>query len=505
MQYSRTINVKRNVIWGTLNKIINMLVPFITRTVLIYKLGIQYVGLSGLFGSILMVLSISELGFGNALVYHMYKPFAENNETEICKLLNFYRYVYRVIGIIILVLGVILLPFLRYLINGSYPEDVNIYILYLVYLINTVLSYFFFSYKRSLFIASQRVDFDSNINTVVSIIKNVVQLGVLIIFPNYYVYVLVIPITTILNNILIEIVSRKKYSKYRCVGNINDDVRRGIIKQVRGLFLQKIGNAVYEAVDTIVISAFLGLTVLGIYNNYYYILSSLVGVMAVLFSAIRPSVGNSIISESIEKNHADFQALNFGYVCLTGWIAISLFVLYQPFMFLWVGEDNSFGEHLVIFFALYFYSWKNCDMLAVYTEAAGLWYENRYTSLIAALVNLSINIISVKYIGLYGVLISSIVSFIFISDVGFGRTLYKYYFKNGLLGVKFALGQVFYLVYFAALAIICKIVTKNIAYNGIMGFIISGVLCLIIVSLVTFIFFRNTKRYKRLEQILIKR
>ena len=175
LKSDRIKNTRRNAIWGIVNKFITILLPFITRTVLIYVLGVEYVGINGLFSSILQVLSLAELGFSSAIVYSMYKPLAENDNDVVCALLQFYKKIYRCIGSIVLIIGVALIPFLKYLISGSCPSDVNIYVVYIIYLLNTSCSYFLFAYKKSLLSAVQRQDIISKVAMINKIISSFIH------------------------------------------------------------------------------------------------------------------------------------------------------------------------------------------------------------------------------------------------------------------------------------------------------------------------------------------
>ncbi|MGN0716955.1 MAG: hypothetical protein ACI4LU_04395, partial [Treponema berlinense] len=173
------------------------------RTVLIKKIGIEYAGLNSLFSSILQVLNLTELGFASAVVYSMYKPIAEDDKDTICALLNFYKRVYFIIGLVILALGTAVMPFLPHLIRGNIPQDINIYVLYSIYLVNTSLSYLLFGYKNSLLNAHQRRDVISNILTITQGLMNICQLIILVTIKNYYLYVLMMPIFTVLNNVMV--------------------------------------------------------------------------------------------------------------------------------------------------------------------------------------------------------------------------------------------------------------------------------------------------------------
>lgn len=216
----RTLNVSRNLVWGVLNRSMTSLLPFLTRTVLIYRLGLSYAGLSGLFSSVLMMLNLVELGIGNALVFSMYKPMAEQDEDKVCALLSFYRKSYRIIGTVILLVGLVLFPFIRFLVKGEVPADINLKLLFSIYLLDDVLGYYLFAYKQSLFMADQRADCLSKINTAIQCLTSVLKIAVLWWTENYYAYILILPISTFISNMVIAVLSRKCYPQYICKGRI---------------------------------------------------------------------------------------------------------------------------------------------------------------------------------------------------------------------------------------------------------------------------------------------
>ena len=186
----RSNNILRNALSGFFYKGVTLTFPFIIRTIIIYRLGAEFAGLSSLFSSILQVLSLTELGISNAIVYEMYKPISTGNTSMVSALLNLYKKLYRIVGCLILTIGLVLVPFLDTLIHGSYPSEINIYVLYFIFLLNTVLSYFLFAYKSALLFADQRQDIENVINMMIIAITYIVQIIVLIIFENYYIYIL---------------------------------------------------------------------------------------------------------------------------------------------------------------------------------------------------------------------------------------------------------------------------------------------------------------------------
>jgi len=475
---SRTKNSARNIFWGLINKGLNILFPFILRTMLIYILGVQYVGLNSLFASILGVLSLAELGFGNALVFSMYKPVAEKNKKLLSALLNYYRKCYKIIGSIILMIGLLFIPFLRYLIKGTYPTDVNLYLLYAIYLFNTIISYFMYAYKGSILIAFQRNDIRVNIASVLAIIQYGTQIILIILFKNYYAYIIVTPVITIANNLLTSYFVDKYYPDIKCCGKIEKKEKDEITQKVKGMIFQKIGGIILSSVDNIIISAFLGLTILALYSNYYLIISALFGILSIIMTSIIPSVGNSMNTESIEKNYNNFRKFNFIYVWIVSWFSICLCCLYQPFINLWVGKDLLLPTRTMILCVVYFFIYKWMDMTYIYQEAAGLWWENRYIPFIAAIVNLIVNIILVKIIGLPGILISTIVSVLFIYDGGYIYVLFKYYFSMSIK--HYLLHQFYYLLITIVAGVISYYLCSLCPFTGLIWLFIKVIICIIV-------------------------
>ena len=256
MKLERTKNAIRNMLWGVLNRIVNIIFPFVLRTVFIYTLGSMYLGLNSLFTSILTVLNLAELGFSSAIVYNMYKPIAENDTESICALMNYYKKVYRVIGSIVLIVGVSLMPFLRYLINGECPKDINLSILYLLFLGNTVVSYFMFAYKTCILTAHQREDIISKVNIVLKLGMYFIQTISLIVFKSYYGYIICTILNTIFTNSITAFYSNKYYPQYQCKGDISLQRKLGIRKNIQGLMVGKICMASRNAFDNIFLSMF---------------------------------------------------------------------------------------------------------------------------------------------------------------------------------------------------------------------------------------------------------
>lgn len=428
----------KGIINGLLNTIINIILPFISRTIIIYKLGTEYVGLGSLFTSILQVLSLTELGMGAAISYSLYQPLVEGDKDKTTAVLKFYKNIYLIIGIIIFVISVLLFPFLGYLISGDIPNDININILYLIYVLNSVESYFVLGYKKILLSANKRYDIEVKINSITTVSQYALQIILLLMFNNYYIYVIIIPVMTLMNNLYSYIKVKQLYPDYIPQGKLNCQEIKNIIKLTIGCFFSKIGSTIYLTVDNIVISAFLGLKVLGIYNNYYYILGALISVFAIVHNTLRPIIGQNLVNSNSKSNWDNFVTFNSIYMILVIFCCSCCCSLYQDFELLWCGEENVLPFSIVILLVVYFYTGRIYNPLCLYQEAAGLMWKGKFIPLLSATVNLTINICLVKTFGLFGIIISSIISSVVIAMPGyiyilFGLLFEKKYMKKYLM------------------------------------------------------------------------
>ncbi len=415
MKIERTKNAKKSIAVGMALKIYQMLMPFLMRSAMIHFMGIQYLGLNSLFTSVLRILNLAELGVGSAMVFSMYKPIAEDDTDTICALMRMYRRYYRIIGLIIGVAGAALTPVIPYLIEKGVPEDINIYILYLLNLGATVLTYWLFAYKNCLLNAHQRTDVASTVTIVTTTLQYGIQLLVMVYFKNYYVHIIVALVTQALNNVITALVTDKIYPHYLPKGKLTREQTRDINRRIRDLFTGKLGSVILTSVDSVVISAFLGLTVLAVYQNYYFIVTSVIGTVEIILQSVMAGLGNSYVTESKEKNFNDMKKFTFLFTWLLGVCVCCFLALYQPFMRMWLRRDNwLLNDAAVICFTLYFFVYCMNRLLNVYKDAAGLWHEDRFRPLVTAMVNLTLNLLWINLWGIYGVLLSTVVSMVFV-------------------------------------------------------------------------------------------
>lgn len=430
MKLEKTKNTVRAIKAGMVLKIYQMAVPFLVRTAMIQFMGMEYLGLNSLFASILQVLNLAELGVGSAMVFSMYRPIAEDDERMICALMGLYRKYYRCIGLLIGIIGLLLTPVMPWLVSGDIPDELNIYVLYLLNLGATVLSYWLFAYKNSLLQAHQRMDVISLISLATTAIQYGLQVIIIIWVKNYYLYVLVMLASAALNNIITACIATYMYPRYKASGKLEKSEVREISQRIRDLFTGKLGSVVLKYTDTIVISAVLGLTVLAVYQNYFFILSSVLGVLEIAFSAVIAGLGNSFVTESKGKQYADLEKFTFLLMWINGVCLCCFLGIYQPFMYKWVGQEYMLDFSAVICFAAYFYVYVLNRLLNVYKDAAALWHQDRLRPFFTALANLCLNLLLVDKWGIYGVLLSTVISWIAVGIPWILRNLFGEYFER---------------------------------------------------------------------------
>ena len=472
---TRTQHARRNIITSVVNKLVIMLSSFIMRTVLIKYLGEVYLGIDSLFISILEILSLTELGIGSAMVYSMYKPLAENDTAAVCALLKLYRTVYRWIAAIMIVLGLIITPFLPLIVKKDMPSDVNLYVLFFINLSNTGLSYMLFAYRSSLFTAAQQYSVNNNIYSGFKIGATIVQVIAIIVFRNYYFYCIVLPLTTILKNLATYLISVKMYPQYKCEGSVPKSEIDAIKKRCAGMFLHKLSFVFRNSLDSIVLSAFLGLTILAKYNSYYYIINAISGIMILVSNSVTASVGNSIVVESRAKNYKDFNKLQLLYMALTSWLTVCLVACTQPFMKLWLGEKMMFSDGIMFIFCIYFFSTHFVRVCHLYRQAAGLWWQDRYRPIVETVSNLVLNIIFVKIFGVSGVMFSTIFCMVCIEGTWGTRILFKHYFTEEKQS-EYMLKLLWSWLLTGIAGAIVYFICKKIALEGIPAIIVYGII-----------------------------
>lgn len=411
MSSSRVENSIKNIISGAVARVVLILLNFAVRTVFIHTLGNEYLSINGLYSNILGMLSLAELGFGTAMVYNMYQPLAEKNDRKLAALLRLYRKVYRVVGSCILVLGVALVPFLDAIIKDP-PNVEHLTIYYLMYLGNSVLSYWFWSYKCAILTADQKEYIRTNLRTILNITKAAIQIIVLVWLRNFAFYLVIQLAATIFENMLSARRAEKMYGAFHVQEEepLTETELRQIAKDVKSLAVTRLGHVALYSTDNIIIAALIGVSWIGLLSNYQMIVETVTGVLCLFTGSLTASLGNYFAEKGREEGIILFRRIEFINFWLYGICAIALVVLLDPFVFLWLGELYMLPFSVVLAIVINFFVQGYMNVLWTFRSAMGLFSQGWYRSLIVAVINIALSILLGKCWGVFGVLIATFVA-----------------------------------------------------------------------------------------------
>ncbi len=407
----RTKNSIKNIIMNFLYNLLNYGLRFASRIFFVKTLAEVYLGVNGLLSNVLGILALTELGIGTAIGYSLYDPLAKNDTKKVRSLMQFYKKAYQIIALVVLVLGLILLPFIPYLIKDTTGIE-NLSIIYLIFLLNMVIGYLF-SYKRTLINSDQKNYLIVPYTMFFNIITSVLQIVVLLIFKNYIIYLLVQSICTIVENIVINRYIDKKYPylvSNEEVTPIEKEELSTIKTKIKALLLHKVGSYTLSSTDNLIISKLIGIVVVGIYSNYSLIISMVSSFIYLLISNVISSLGNLIASENPKKCLKVFDEMNFTCFVLYGISSICLINLFNPFIELVFGTNYLLSMLVVYIIVINHYLTGMNNVVISIQTASGLYEKDKYVPLIQSAVNLIISIYLAKKIGLAGVFIGTIIS-----------------------------------------------------------------------------------------------
>lgn len=481
---------------------ISVIFNFITQAIFIRTLGIEYLGLNGLFSNILTMLSVAELGIGSAIIFKLYEPIANKDNEKIKSWMKFYKYCYNTIAIIILIVGLSLIPFLK-IIVGEVSISENIVILYIIQILDTVFSYLI-TYKRSLLYADQKNYIINAVHIGYLFFMNITQILILMIMKNYVVYLVVKVLYRILENVVINIIVNKKYPFIKQKSkNIEKEEIKDIVQRVKSIFLQKVSFVINKGIDNIVISYFLGVTAVGYYTNYYTIIAAISSVIYQIVSSFTASVGNLLVEKNYEKNFYIYKKINMLNSFITG-ISICIFcTVITPFIKVWIGEKYLLGYGTIITFAIYLYSDSIRRSITLFKDAAGICKEDKYMYVIMATINLALSIILCKRLGMIGVILGTAISYIFLIIYSYPKYIWPkvfrkekniYYLENGK-----------YLLFIIASTLISMLIcSKMNITNLIIQIILKFLIAFIVTGGIFYSMFYKTKELKEVQSKIKK-
>lgn len=506
MKRSRSEYVALNVSIILIVQIIKNLLSFIGRTVYVYTLGAEYLGVNSLFTDILSVLSFAELGFGSALNFSLYKPLSECNIERIKTLMSFYKRAYRIIGCVIGGLGICIIPFIRYIVGDvSYIKE-DLTLIYLLFLFNSVSSYFYV-YKQSLIIADQKSYIVSIYQQVIHCINILLQIIFLLITRAYLPYLIIMIVSTFLTNIIVAKKADRLYPflKDKDIKQIGTTELNEIKSNIKALFSYKVGAILIESTDSIFISIMANVVTVGIYANYKMIIYLLRGIIGQITNSAVASVGNLNASGNIERKEKVFNEIMYIGIWIFGFFTMGLIYFLTPFIELWLGNDYIIDSISVIAACLYFYITGAHLPCYMYRNTAGLFVYGKYVPLYAAFLNIVLDFFMGLKWGLPGILWASVLCKIFTYNLMDPIIIYKRIF-NKIVGKYFAVYVWMTLLVFFD-GVISYRLSGIIAIEGMIGLIIRILLFSILFNMIFFAITYKSDSFKSLRSrilILIK-
>lgn len=475
---SRTKFVIKNIFTNIGGQGIVLLVNFIQRSVFIYVLGKEYLGLQSFYTSILSVLSLAELGVADAIVFALYKPIAQKDEQKISDLMGYYAKAYKTIGIVIGVLGGMLTPFLEFFISGNTPT-VDLKTLYLLYLFNTVISYFF-AYKRSILQADQKGYICNLYQYSIQLVQALIQVGILLLTHNFFYYVILQIVFTFLINFLISVKANKEYpflTKLK-TKKLEKSDKNELTKNVKALFLHKIGGIVVNNTDTLLMSKFIGIETVGLYANYRLIITSVTNVLYQIVASFMASLGNLGAENDREKFYEIYKELNTGCFLMYAFSATCMFNLLNPFIEIWIGKDYLFDIQLVCILSINFYVLGMRQLVLITRTSLGLFWYDRYKPLVESIVNFVVSMLLLQSLGIEGIFLGTLVGYIIVDLTVEPYVLYIYGLRKPLKS--FYANYISEIIVVIIINVIISLLEARISYTGILGFIYKSIICVLV-------------------------
>lgn len=441
MRDGRVKKSAQNMMMGFLYQALMLILSFVSRTAFIHTLGDEYLGINATFSDVLSLLSMADLGFGTAMAYSFYKPLAENDEKKVAALIRFYKKIYHIIALAVLVLGLACVPFLKFIVNteGSIP---NLEIYYLFSLADIVFSYLFV-YKTTLLTADQRDYEVVRIRMWTSVLKTILQILALYLFRNYILYLAIGVVVQFLNNFTASRKAEKEYPyiKGKDRGEeIDKQVKDGLFANMKSVFIYKISSTIFSATDNIIISVVVGTAVVGRYSNYLMVSNKLLLIEQIVFSAMTASIGNVIVKESAKKRREVFQAMQSASFIFCGIISSGFCLMINDLVHVWLKSDIYVFSTLTVA-AITLNTYLSCVLqpLWIYRDATGMYMRTKYVMLVGAALNILLSFGLGYLIGLPGIIFASALSRLCTYFWYEPKILFREYFDSPVGGYYFSI------------------------------------------------------------------
>lgn len=499
----RVKNSARNIAVSAMFQTILGVISFVERTVFIKCLSPDYLGLNSLFSNILFVLSIAELGIGSTIAFALYKPLAENDDKKILSYMLFFKKAYRIIGSIIIFIGLLISPFVKFFVTSE-NEIASIQQFFIIYLFAIGLTYFF-SYKQILIEADQKKYINQIGICGGSILQAVFQIVVLITTRNYALYIFVFLIFNVGKSIFLSKVANRLYpiiKQKRSDLKFDEAEKNKITSNIKAMCFHKFGEVVIGSTDSILISSIVDIKYLGLYANYQIIINALVSAMRIFYSSMLASIGNMCVTEDSEKVYSSFKTLNFANYILFSYLSVLILNLIQPVISIWLGAKYLLPDSTVFLVSLSFFLSGTRNMILNYHDAYGLFWADKYKRVIEAVVNLVVSLFLGLEYGLNGIFLGTITS----NLVGFGiegYVVYKYSFHKPFhMYIRLYIKQVLVTLFISSLTYLCCHIFK--VSSLVIGLLVNLLMCLIIPVSIYLLLYRKEKNFIAVKDFALR-
>jgi len=493
-QKSRTQNSIVNFIVNFGCHFITLGLSFIARTYFINILGTNYLGINGLYTNILTVLSLAELGVGSAIGFSLYKPVAQNDKEKISALMDFYKKAYLTIALIITVVGLALVPFLNSLVKTDRPID-HLVLYYLLFLANSVVSYLF-AYKSTLLFVDQKNYIINITKTIISIFLNIGQLALLFLTRNYIAYLVFQIFCTLLSNIIIAVIVDKNYKFLKSSkATLSKEEKNEIFKNIKAMFVYKIGGVLVNNTDNILISKIISITAVGLYSNYTLISNSVNNVLNILIGSFTGSIGNYNAESSGENSQKLFEAVSLFDYWIYGFSTVALYTLIEDFITLWMSTSNYLlDKKTLVAIVINMFVMGISTSTSTFRATTGLFRDTKYVFAVTAVFNLVLSIVLGIKIGLCGILFATSISKLLTNFWFEPYILYKKYFNMSCAKHFLKKGLIALLTVISC--IIIKVIFSYFPPINKYTFVLEMIIVTIIPNVIFFVVYRKTEEFK---------
>ena len=497
---SRVKSATRNIAFGYVGQIATALMSFILRTVFIMHLNEDLLGINSTYGNILSLLNMAELGIGTALNFSLYGPVARGEKEKIKSYMQLYRKAYFIIACVVAAVGLLLTPFLQYFKLRS-PENTTVReltIYYLIFLFNTVSSYFV-AYKYSLINAEQKNYIQTNIITITKVIVVFLQIIVVIVTKNFLLYLLTDAVVQLIQKVFVSKFLDKMYPylKEKNVEKLSKEESDEVWKKTKALVFHKVGDVARLQTDALIISTFVEVAMAGVVDNYNMVISTVSNFVNIIFNSVISSFGNLIATESKEKQFSMFKVYRFFASWIYGFSCVGFMVLLTPLIRIWLGDHWILTSAAVYCILIDYYFKGDRIVLSNYKTAAGVFEPDKYLALIQGAVNLVISIVLVQTpLGITGIYIGTIVSGL-IANFTKPVIIYKECFD--MKAGSYFVDTMKYLASLVFVLVVSQLISVKVLANlNILTFILMAIIITVLFNGVYFVLYGRSEEFKYL-------